>query len=343
MNLFNQLKKINSQLFPYLGTIILAASIIESVSYTGIFAKYYHVSLFLFIFLGVISAILFVLDNISVVSRKIVVLRKVKQSSDIFFTINRLLLLVLVIVYALLSSIEKSHYPNYIFTTFHINFPSLAKSINISIVFLITQLLSQKINSLIDLSKIDFNNKIYRSTLLRSVIFILIVMLTTYYAGKSLINIIIVTTSSNQHILTHLNATYDDKMREYWPGMYDYMLFIKNLTPDNATILLPPQQSPWLTEGNAGLIRYFLYPRKVINGNLYSLSDSDFQYVLIAHGSWGAEEDGMYGWPKVATQAEQIWYWNDKTNEVIPGDTQTYKPGDTSIDRQWGLIQVKEY
>ncbi len=117
--------------------------------------------------------------------------------------------------------------------------------------------------------------------------------------------------------------TYDKKMGYYWGFFYDYMLFVKENTPENSTIIVPPQESPWFMTGNIGLVRYFLYPRNFIQGTYDKPLDIDSaDYVMLAWGEWKENDMSRYGWPKVKVDAEETILLNG--------------------DKNWGILKIKK-
>jgi hypothetical protein len=61
--------------------------------------------------------------------------------------------------------------------------------------------------------------------------------------------------------LMDLHISYDEKMRRKYEWYYDFMSFIRKNTPDDATILFPPQFVWSYSNG------YFLLPRRLHYGN----------------------------------------------------------------------------
>ncbi len=135
--------------------------------------------------------------------------------------------------------------------------------------------------------------------------------------------------------------SYDDKMRIYWWGVYDFLLFVKASTPKDATIVIPPQDRPWLTSGNAAIVRYFLYPRKVINGSLTSLPDSQYDYIFINAGEWPDAPIEKYNWPKIAIESSRIIYFDPQTKNTNIV-SKNFSPSDISNIGAYGLIEVKK-
>jgi hypothetical protein len=95
--------------------------------------------------------------------------------------------------------------------------------------------------------------------------------------------------------------SYDEKMRVKWGDYYDFMVYVRDRTPPDAVIVIPPQ-SAWPRTGNAGLDSYFLHPRKLVRLNQIA----DATHVLIVKAEDGSEEvwppgplpDGEISWMK---------------------------------------------
>lgn len=75
--------------------------------------------------------------------------------------------------------------------------------------------------------------------------------------------------------------TYDQKMHEKYGFYYDFTLFVKNNTPGNAVILISPIQPPLAGSGNSTFSNYFLYPRKLINGDIGEAPADFSQYTHV--------------------------------------------------------------
>ena len=95
--------------------------------------------------------------------------------------------------------------------------------------------------------------------------------------------------------------SYDEKMRRKWGDYYDFMVYVREHTPPDAVIAIPPQ-SAWPTTGNAGLDSYFLYPRRLVG--LDQMADAT--HVLIVKAEDGSKDvwppeplpDGEISWMK---------------------------------------------
>jgi hypothetical protein len=149
---------------------------------------------------------------------------------------------------------------------------------------------------------------------------------------------------TNIYVFFHLDASYDYKMTalDRWSNYYDYIKFVKDNTPKNASILVPPQQLPWYSTGNVGLDRYFLYPRNLENGNLNeSIDSSKYDYVLIVWGEWNIDDKNVYGWPKVPVKANSIIYFDPATRGVSE-KKENYNPIESTENGVWGIIKVKK-
>jgi len=220
------------------------------------------------------------------------------------------------IIYALLIAAETYFYPNYIYSNFHIN-PSVAQ---FALAFLSYHLiLHLKLNW-------------YKAMLFASLIYVFVdgSGRTLGLAARGL-----------GHFVSDPSATYDTKLARVYPGFYETMKEIVEVTPTNSTIFIPPQSNPWELEGNGAMVRYFIYPRSVKNlGDDLRVPNVDGPaYVLVAKGSAKQRLTAHdYGWPKSTWTGKNVWKLIDKKKLVLqPDSTYIYDP-DNLWD--WGLIEV---
>jgi hypothetical protein len=155
------------------------------------------------------------------------------------------------------------------------------------------------------------------------------------------VNVLDSAIGSDIFVLTHLDYSYSDKMRESWGLYYDYIEFVKENTPENALILVPPQQTPWLSTGNVGLDRYFLYPRILVNGELNISKDLEkYDYVLLVWGEWNGADKNSYGWPREKIMADKIIYFNPATRKARE-KSENFDPMLLPASGAWGVIKLK--
>jgi hypothetical protein len=148
----------------------------------------------------------------------------------------------------------------------------------------------------------------------------------------------------DSYILFHLRSTYDERMYYQWGIFYQDMVFVRNNTPTNATIVIPPEEAAWLMgTGEPAFVRAFLYPRTItpepINiPNLQAFGPNT--YILIA---WGNEEckpdPACHGWPRQDIKATKIMYKDPNSSNVIKVETNAiYKLGGSGY--VYGLIEL---
>lgn len=147
-------------------------------------------------------------------------------------------------------------------------------------------------------------------------------------------------------MLKNVNLGYDKKM-EMAVGKvpYDFAMFIKDNTSPHSNILIPPQGFPWPKTGNVGYLRYFLYPRNLINGNEKDLNVNikDIDYVLIDYGEESRLQYGFTNiWPKFNVNGEYIIYWDplDGTVQKVDNGKYVYNP-DNKME-EWGIIKIRK-
>jgi len=114
-------------------------------------------------------------------------------------------------------------------------------------------------------------------------------------------------------MINNPRATYDQKMElKVGKQFYNYVLFVKNNTPEDSTILIPPFPTwPWAQTGNIPYMTYFLYPRTLLNGKEYTpgydLKKDDIDFVLVAWGELAATPGSRFRlFSILAAQAAQV-------------------------------------
>lgn len=141
------------------------------------------------------------------------------------------------------------------------------------------------------------------------------------------------------------SLTYEQKMGEkLGENFYFYTLFVKENTPPDAVILIPPQTHPWLKTGNIAYMRYFLYPRKLLNGlEEKDLENKDLTHVLLVSGDYVSQDEWEKStWPrfkKVLAKRILLKKFPNSENleaEIIKGD---YLP--ELFKGKWGIIELK--
>ena len=287
---------------------------IESVSYIGYIRKFLFVDS-RFILASTIVVILIYFPYIFFTQSRYV---------KILFTLNKIILFCSTLFYFALQFLEAKNFNNYIFSNYHIQ-PDIFFNI---VLFSLVLFVFDKFRNSFLLKKKQILNVL--------VIFFLVYFTITNFA-KTFNQVF----KTNFFVLNHLNYNYGQKMTSTWGYYYDYMKFVKENTPEDAHILIPPQDGPWYAEGNVALSRYFVYPRRLYNGNYDSVSLNDMDYVMIAWGSWNIGDKNRYGWPKVKIDADYLLYVTSSDNSVSRYK-ENYDPNNEKNVGGWGLIKVKK-
>ena len=339
--------KINYVIFPFLLTLTFFISLLESFTYSGYSLHHLFLPFQLLLVLSVFSGIL---------TRFTPLLGKyeteIQSPYKVLFTINKLIILPLLASYLLIMSLELQNYPNYVFSTLHLQ-PNLYfwTSFISVFLFLINIQLSNK-DLLVRRIFMPENNDLNLETLKKSVLLDILLRIAVFVFTLSILANNVFTLlpwmlEKSNYMIRHPFATYDEKMRYGWGDFYDYMLFIKLNTPENAVIMYPPMINPWMDVGGGGLIRYFLYPREIVQNitDINANIDSQADYTMLAWG-FGTCDDGTdscKGWPRKDIKAERIIYKKSKSTEVektIYNVTYHYK--DEINKGAWGLIKIKK-
>ncbi len=275
-------------LFTY-GTLLL-----DVVKYPGFFANHFFVSSVI-LFALVITLLLFFDTSTGIMK--------------LVFRLNRIVLVFGLIVYIILYLVEGANYTNYILNTLHIHIDGMAYPL----LFNFSILLVEKFKHL--MPKPSGRTKI---------VYPLTILFLVYFTAGNMANVTTMAFERNSYIPFHLKDSYDDKMYYRWGDFYRFMVFVKQNTPETATIIVPPEQNPWLIgTGNPNFVRSFLYPRKVVSEKLIIPEESlksfnDNTYLLI---SWGKEvcspEPMCHGWPRQEIKAEEIIFKDPNSAQAI--------------------------
>lgn len=282
--------------------ILLLVSAIESVSYHGYINKQIGIDSYL---IYIFSSVLLIITSSKISIPKL--LRK----------IYLLGVIALSILYILIILLETINYPNYIFSNFHIN--PLTFQLFTATAWWVYFLLSA--------------NSWVKALLLAVIIYISVDGFgrTLGLAGLGISEAVI-----------NSNLTYSEKMTKAYPGFYPVMKKIASITPQDATLYIPPQSNPWELEGNAAMVRYFLYPRKIINldDQLSPLTQKvSNSYLLISRGTAESRKTAYdYGWPKNSVDYSRSWQISPSGEIVSESYNSTYNPAD---NWEWGLLELE--
>lgn len=305
--------EVNKYIFPLLIGLAFVSSGLETYSYLGFLSKYILVDSRFFLVLAMISGTL-------------LIGKKLNTLCALTFKVNTFILPVSLTLYLIMQLLESLHFHNYVFSTYHIQQTNFLYIVFLSsALFLISKLVRQK--------PFLLNMSVFK---------LAIVFIFTVVFLDGAVKTMDAAVYTDIYILSHINASYDFKMEERWGLYYDYIKFVKANTPENASILVPPQELPWFSTGNVGLNRYFLFPRKMGNGSYNEPMDlSNYDYVLLVWGEWDGADKSAYGWPKIPIKAEKIIYFESATG-VVREKNGNYDPKSITTDGVWGIIKVKK-
>lgn len=307
------IKSINGKVFPFIVAFAYLFAILETYFYLGVLRKYILVNSVFFLSLASVSGVYLIGEKLNLLTKFV-------------FKLTYFVFPVSLLLYLFLKALNTLNYDNFVFSRYHIQPENFLYLVVFSFIL---NLISVSINSKIIIRK-------------PQKLLMIIVFLITFAFLGGVVNTVDEAVANNIYILTHLNSSYDSKMQQRWGIYYEYIKFVKENTPDDASILVPPQMSPWGSTGNISLDRYFLYPRVLKNGGIYGQPElNKFDYIMIAWGEEDGIEKTMYGWPKVAIPAENILYF-DGNSKTVTEKLGNFDPKDLSKYGGWGLIKIKK-
>jgi len=306
-----------SYLFWIVWVLTLGLSLIEAFTYYGFIDKHIGFNYYSLIYITVIlGVILLILRHFNKHANS--------KKADLYLHF----FIVLSVIFAVLKVTNRVTHPNFVFSLLHLQPNNLFPSLLISMIPL----------AVIYVPKMKYMNLFNKHKLI--LLFTLSVIILNIYKIYKNENWAI------RFIINNPRATYDDKMRRtVGSKFYNYSQFINNNTPSDSMILIPPQAFPWPQSGNGAFMRYFMYPRKLGNGDEFvpgeQVNIDDYDYVLLDWGETDTVEDTYtHGWPKFDISAEEILLMNEDgtLSKIISGD---YIYEEYKDQKVWGLIKVK--
>jgi hypothetical protein len=300
-------------LVPVLWIIVLAISLLDTITYNGFFLKHTSINpIILYVFLGLLETL-----GLFEFKQKENNYFKYFQKTNLYFSI------LLALLFIAFSFIEKITYTNFVFSRFHVDISALIFPVILTA---------------------------YTNFVLIGLRYLVLTPLGLIF-GLVIINNLFDVWVKNRdnflYILNHPNASYQEKMEiSVGKQFYDYVSFVKENTPENSKILLPPFPAyPWPQSGNPPYMRYFLYPRTLLNGGEftagYDLKKERIDYVLLDWGEIVANSSAYtHGWPKFDVNADQIIFWAPDGRIATKNGSYIYNQ--VKGQELWGLIKVKK-
>jgi hypothetical protein len=339
--IFQVLIRYNFIFFPFLWITTLFLGLIEVWTYAGFFSKHIFLGLEWFLPVTILSGMIariFYLDEQT--------FERGKDYYRVLSILNKFIFFPFLLGAVTLVILESKNYPNYVFSKFHLHPRN-----TFWVIFLSFYLVLINIESL---GKKWFMEELFLDTIkvkkkrelltLRGLVNVSVLGVIIWFLSINL-HAIIPSVIKNSHvIIKYPLASYEEKMRLKWDDFYNYMNFIKENTPEDAVIMFPPKIRPWLSAGNEQLVRYFLYPRRILQDyeNPNAQINKMATYAMITWGGWTCEGENCHGWPKVEISAEWIIYKEkDSTGIENKLENTVYNPEDDINKSAWGLIKLK--
>lgn len=243
--------------------------------------------------------------------------------------INSFFLILISLVYLGFSLLEGAYYRNYVLATYHFHLDGLIMPVLFSLsIFLVGK----------------FKDLVPRVSPKFTIIYSALVFFIVHFLVVNAIYDVNIAVSQDSYVAFHLQSSYDERMYYQWGIFYQFMVFVRNNTPKDATIVIPPQQDPWLMgSGNDNFVRAFIYPRKIVQETIMIADLKSFgpnTYILIDWGKEACKPDpGCHGWPRQDIYAKKIIYKDPNSANVIETKENTiYKPSDDKY--VYGLIEL---
>ena len=280
--------------------------------------------------------------------------RSLVQSSAGAFLILSIILFFLFLFFHFFEAADISNYPNYTYSTYKIYFPDILLLIDL-VSILLAVIIANRILEIeikrgvirLHIKKVNHQIKVLffpQKPSSLQILFLLLLLPIIFVNYQSIYSYNL--TKRLSFMVKHPFASNQEKLAQeldtgiYHNRFFEFTNFIKALTPEHSKILLPPQESPWQEFGNRGFMRYFLYPRTLVNGkaNIPPENFSDYDYVIIVLGVNDADiQKSNLSWPEFAIPGKVIYFLGND-NKVLsqPGPFDPQK----SYPSRFGLIKL---
>ncbi len=317
-----------SYVFPYVWLFTLLTSLADAFIYPGVIIRYTGLNpILLYVAMGILGLVSLFTQS-----------QKIKTISGGIYKMSSAALIVFAVGYIVFNFLEAVNYPNFVFSNFHIHPKELTTPLLLT---LFTYFVLANFKYL----------RHARNLKIRGMVKLLSSLILCWIIFQNFIGLFGIVAKDIDFIIKYPAASYEQKMEmKLGKQFYDYVMFIKRNTPENSKILLPPfprplPAYPWPQTGNNIYMRYFLYPRVLLNGEEYTpkydLVKEKIDYVLIA---WGETQttSGNYthGWPKFDVRANKVIYMISETEIKEEAGNYIYK--DVENKELWGIIEVKK-
>lgn len=200
---------------------------------------------------------------------------------------------IIILFYIGITLVETATFNNFVFSRFHIN---LGGAVNLVLIFFI----------------ILAPYYLQRKKLLDKIALIILGI----WAVSNLLGTFSFASNKIVFQLRHPHASYDEKMRKDWGEFYDCMKLIQSNTPEDSSIYIPPQADVWQMEGNEYLVRFFLYPRKIIHFDkiIESTMSANPKFAIYSWGYWYSGDRKNGAWPFEKFPTKQAFFLDSKNN-----------------------------
>lgn len=325
----NRVLDINGVVFAPLVVLAIGTAMIEAATYRGFMLKNTDVSPVFFLVLAVTS-------YTAIVVRKLLYGVNFKPEAKLILRINILCLPLALFLLSSLWKIEAENFPNYVFSTYHLNLDILQSVLSLSfflaVPYLMTEyLLVKPLKS--PVAKLPWYNLHFWAPIVFvcSIIVMSAVQLDRIFLrlGKDVVA-----------ILSSPTSTFEDRQRQQVGPIFDVYKFFNAHTEPQSVIMVAPQSESG-TVGNIGYTRYFMYPRYLIHREDFPPDQvPETDYILIMRSGFDAAQNKVVVWPRYPVPAESIFLFNEETHEVTRLDGVDYSPDDARFYDRWGVIKI---
>lgn len=122
--------------------------------------------------------------------------------------------------------------------------------------------------------------------------------------------------------------------------MKTYSEFVNEQSPDDSVLLIPNREAPWEMEGNPHYLRWFIYPRGMVQMFESTEIPADADYALLTYGVFGYKKETFPNFFISREKIDEIIFVNQNTLEVTRKENIDFRPEE--YENVWGLIKLRK-
>lgn len=301
---------------------------IDAVSYPGFLTKTIGVSSSFFLFCSALAYALLLFHTV-------ITNEPFSPETQLVLRANAVIFPLALLISYLFSQLEAMNYPNYVYSTFHINLAQTDRLTLLSTFLFFLHIFKDQFTVISATVKKQPDPKVFLGSIIFYVFALLFVSFQLLQHGTRV-------AEDLAKIAKRPFSTFADRKREVFGTSYDLYSFINQHTPPDAVIAVPPQNR-WGIIGNIGFSRYFLHPRFLVHPEDRTPQQlQEIDYYITASEYLDVEATRYAIWPTYNLNAAEIIIFNELQNTFEYVDQTEFIPTDPQYKGTWALVKLRK-